>query len=53
MVLYDKGFEKILPNPIILNLTPVVRNDWEVYVNDKKFTQEIFNSDSKKYWGYG
>jgi 1,4-alpha-glucan branching enzyme len=31
----------------------VVRNDWEVYVNDKNFTKEIFNSDNKKYWGTG
>jgi 1,4-alpha-glucan branching enzyme len=38
---------------IILNLTPVVRNDWEVYVSDKEFTREIFNSDDKKYWGTG
>src|ERR1051326_5953549 len=29
---------------IILNLTPVVRNDWEVYVMGKGFTKEIFNS---------
>src|SRR5947207_1843488 len=36
---------------IILNLTPVVRNDWEVYVSSKQFTKEIFNSDDKKYWG--
>ncbi|TMI94553.1 MAG: 1,4-alpha-glucan branching protein GlgB [Bacteroidetes bacterium] len=38
---------------IILNLTPVVRNDWEVYVSSKQFTKEIFNSDDKKYWGSG
>ena len=38
---------------IILNLTPVVRNDWEVYVSIKQFTKEIFNSDDKKYWGSG
>jgi len=38
---------------IILNLTTVVRNDWEVYVSDKEFTREIFNSDNKKYWGSG
>ncbi len=38
---------------IVLNLTPVVRNDWEVYVNGKHFTKEIFNSDDKKYWGTG
>ena len=34
-------------------MTPVVRNDWEVYVNGKEFTEEIFNSDDKKYWGTG
>jgi 1,4-alpha-glucan branching enzyme len=38
---------------VILNLTPVVRNDWEVYVQGKDFTKEIFNSDSNKYWGTG
>ncbi|HVT86466.1 MAG TPA: 1,4-alpha-glucan branching protein GlgB [Chitinophagaceae bacterium] len=38
---------------IILNLTPVVRNDWAIRVAGKKFTKELFNSDSKKYWGTG
>ena len=38
---------------IILNFTPVVRNNWEVYVDDKNFTKEIFNSDSKDFWGTG
>ena len=38
---------------IILNLAPVVRNDWEIYVNEKNFKKEIFNSDNKKYWGTG
>jgi 1,4-alpha-glucan branching enzyme len=38
---------------IILNLTPVVRNDWEIHIQGKNFTTEIFNSDSKKYWGTG
>ena len=38
---------------VILNLTTVVRNDWEVFVNNKEFTGEIFNSDDKKYWGTG
>jgi 1,4-alpha-glucan branching enzyme len=38
---------------IILNLTTVVRNDWQVLVNGKEFTEEIFNSDHKKYWGTG
>jgi 1,4-alpha-glucan branching enzyme len=38
---------------IILNLTPVVHNDWDVYVTGKAFSMEIFNSDAKKYWGTG
>ena len=38
---------------VILNLTPVVRDDWEVYVTGKAFTKEVFNSDEKKYWGTG
>ena len=38
---------------IILNMTPVVRNDWEVLVSGKKYKKEIFNSDLKKYWGTG
>ncbi|MBS1620719.1 MAG: 1,4-alpha-glucan branching protein GlgB [Bacteroidetes bacterium] len=38
---------------VILNLTPVVRNDWTIEVSGKKFSREIFNSDLKKYWGTG
>ena len=38
---------------IILNLTTVVRNDWVVFINNKEFTKEVFNSDDKKYWGTG
>ncbi len=38
---------------IILNLTPVVRNDWDIYIHNKEFTREIFNSDSSKYGGTG
>lgn len=38
---------------VILNLTPVVRNDWEVEVSGKVYSREIFNSDEKKYWGTG
>jgi 1,4-alpha-glucan branching enzyme len=48
-----KGKKKKDDLLIVLNLTPVVRNDWEIYVDDKKFTKEIFNSDSVKYWGTG
>ena len=38
---------------VILNLTPIVRNNWTIRVAGKKFSKEIFNSDSKKYWGTG
>lgn len=38
---------------VILNLTPVVRNNWELTVYGHKYQQEIFNSDLTKYWGSG
>ncbi|HEY8688530.1 MAG TPA: 1,4-alpha-glucan branching protein GlgB [Chitinophagaceae bacterium] len=38
---------------IILNMTPVVRNDWKVYAKDKPHWKEVYNSDDKKYWGTG
>jgi 1,4-alpha-glucan branching enzyme len=38
---------------VILNMTPVVRNNWKVYIHEKAEWQEIFNSDAKKYWGTG
>lgn len=38
---------------IILNMTPIVRNDWTVVVSGKAYTEEIFNSDSKIFWGTG
>jgi len=38
---------------IILNMTPVVRNDWKIYAHGKEIWKEIFNSDDKKYWGTG
>ena len=48
-----KGKKKKDDLLVILNLTPVVRNDWQVWVSDKPYTEEIFNSDSKNYWGTG
>jgi 1,4-alpha-glucan branching enzyme len=36
---------------IILNMTPVVRNDWEIYTSGKAYKEEIFNSDAEKFWG--
>ena len=38
---------------IILNMTPMVRNDWEIYVREKSYKKEIFNSDKTIYWGTG
>ena len=38
---------------IVLNMTPVVRNDWEIYTTGKMYKQELFNSDDKAYWGTG
>ncbi len=38
---------------VILNMTPVPRHDWEIYVDGKGDWKEIFNSDSKQYWGSG
>ena len=38
---------------VILNMTPVVRDDWEIYVREKAYQQEIFNTDKTIYWGTG
>jgi len=38
---------------VILNVTPIVRHDWEVFVHGKGKWNEIFNSDSKDFWGTG
>jgi 1,4-alpha-glucan branching enzyme len=38
---------------VVLNMTPIVRYDWEIEVSGKKYTKEIFNSDSTAYWGTG
>ena len=38
---------------IVLNMTPVVRTDWKLYLDGKEKWTEIFNSDDKKYWGTG
>jgi len=38
---------------VVLNMTPVVRHDWKFRVKGKAVWKEIFNSDSKKYWGTG
>ncbi len=38
---------------VVLNMSPVVRNDWKVQAHGKTTWKEIFNSDDKKYWGTG
>ncbi len=38
---------------VILNTTPIIRNNWKILVYDKKNWNEIFNSDSKEFWGSG
>jgi 1,4-alpha-glucan branching enzyme len=38
---------------VVLNMTPVVRNNWKVHVQGKSKWAEIFNSDMQKYWGTG
>src|SRR6185369_167723 len=30
---------------VVLNMTPVVRNNWEIFVKGKLYTKEIFNSN--------
>ncbi|MEN9549801.1 MAG: hypothetical protein RIR12_2392 [Bacteroidota bacterium] len=48
-----KGLEPKDQLLILLNMTPVVRNDWEVIVSGKEYKKEIFNSDKLDYWGTG
>jgi len=38
---------------VLLNMTPVVRMDWDVYVHGKGTWQEIFNSNAAEFWGTG
>ena len=38
---------------VILNMTPLVRQDWSIEVIGKPYSAEIFNSDRTIYWGAG
>jgi 1,4-alpha-glucan branching enzyme len=38
---------------VILNMTPVVRSDWELVVYGKQKWKEVFNSDAKEWGGSG
>jgi 1,4-alpha-glucan branching enzyme len=53
IVYLRKGKKKEDDILVILNMTPVVRQDWEIYVKEKPYTAEIFNSDKAIYWGTG
>ena len=53
MVFKRKGKKPENDLLIILNMTPVVRLNWEIYVSDKVFQREVFNSNSTAYWGTG
>ena len=34
-------------------MTPMIRNNWTIYVHNKAEWKEIFNSDNKDFWGSG
>jgi 1,4-alpha-glucan branching enzyme len=53
MVYKRKGKKEKDDVLVILNVTPVVRKDWEIFVHGKGKWSEIFNSDSKEFWGTG
>jgi 1,4-alpha-glucan branching enzyme len=48
-----KGLEEGDELLIVLNLTPVVRLNWEVEITGRQPTKEVFNSDSNSYGGSG
>ncbi len=48
-----KGKKKKDDMLIILNMTPVVRRNWKLKLQGKSVWTEVFNSDSKNYWGTG
>jgi 1,4-alpha-glucan branching enzyme len=53
IVFKRKGKEPTNDVLVVLNMTPVVRNDWKIHVQGKSTWTEIFNSDAEKYWGTG
>ena len=38
---------------VVLNMTPVVRENWSIHIQGKSKWAELFNSDAKKYGGTG
>jgi len=53
MVFKRKGKKEKDDILVILNVTPVVRKDWEIHVYGKREWKEIFNSNDKAFWGTG
>lgn len=53
MIYYRKGHETVNALLIVLNMTPVVRENYTVGVFNSDAWKEIFNSDDVKYWGSG
>ncbi len=53
IVFKRKGKKKGDDLLVVLNMTPIVRQDWVIEVIGKPYTAEIFNSDSTIYWGAG
>ncbi len=53
MVYKRKGKNKADELLIILNCTPIVRNNWQIKTWGKKYKTELFNSDLPEYWGTG
>lgn len=48
-----KGKKKKDQVLVVLNMTPVERHDWKIYVKGKAAWQQIFCSDDEAYWGSG
>lgn len=53
MVYLRKGIQPIHDLLIILNMTPVVRNDWRVKIQEEGPWTEILNSDDRSFYGTG
>jgi 1,4-alpha-glucan branching enzyme len=53
IVFKRKGFKPEEEVLVILNMTPVVRQDWSIYIDNKGEWKEVFNSDMKEFWGTG
>jgi 1,4-alpha-glucan branching enzyme len=53
MAFKRRGKKPSLDILVVINATPVVRQDWKINVQGKTSWQEIFNSDAKQFWGTG